>query len=97
MLRTCPTDSQVSQLKKELVNELRKDGRCVLTEGSLEDYFPDDLSSADKVEGALALCRALTSAEEIGVRTQFMPDLRELMAREPVHSPSVIWPPWSCG
>ncbi len=74
-LKKADAATGVGLLKNELIELLRGEGRCVLSRGCLEDYFPDHLSKGDKVERALAFCKEVEGLEAL---ESACPELQEL-------------------
>jgi len=76
-LRLVHTDSaEIAKLKSELIRELRSQNVYVLSAGCLEDYFPEYLSSSEKVDGALSLCTVCNSLEAIMGTTSHLDEFK---------------------
>jgi hypothetical protein len=63
MLRLCPTQQLAAQ-KRDLIDRLRGHGVCVLEKGSIEDYYPADVTGDSKPIKALCFCNVVTTKEQ---------------------------------
>jgi predicted ATP-dependent endonuclease of OLD family len=74
---TAPT---IVKLKLDLLDELRSQGAHVLSQGCLEDYFPEHLNSGSKVEDALRFCSTCATADDLATAISFKHELEQMFA-----------------
>jgi putative ATP-dependent endonuclease of OLD family len=78
-LKEADDATEAAKLKKKLIAELRLAGNYVLEKGCLEDYFPEQLSVTDKVDGALDLCGGCATLQNLDESTAFRDELEEIL------------------
>jgi len=59
------TYSKVVQKKREILSELRNTGVFVLERGTIEDYYPKEITSSNKISMAQEFCKIVNDIKKI--------------------------------